>query len=79
MSKRQIKEFRPEEALSLIATDRDGGALACPCCGSPTVERTPPRERDSHESPGRILLACGKCGRQAGYMTTVGPAATRLS
>ncbi len=70
MSKRQVKEFRPEEALSLIAADRDGGDLACPCCGSDTVERNPPRERDANESPGRIQLACGSCGRHAGYVTT---------
>ena len=33
MGRRHVKEFRPDEALSLISADREGKVLRCPSCG----------------------------------------------
>jgi len=68
MGRRGVKEYRAQEALALIAADRDGEPLVCPSCGSPEVGR-PPRRRDSKgpAEPRRVTLACADCGRQALY------------
>lgn len=67
MSRRQTKEFRPDEALSLISADRAGKSLPCPSCGNATLDRTPPRTR-APEFVGRVQLTCGACGRLVTYI-----------
>ncbi len=67
MSRRHVKEFRPDEALSLISADREGKSLPCPSCGNVTVDRSPPRSLTG-EPVGRIQLACGGCGRLVTYI-----------
>jgi len=65
VGRRHVKEFRPDEALSLISADRDGKRLRCPSCGSESVERNPPRA----EGPtGRVHLLCDGCGRVVSYI-----------
>ena len=66
MGRRGIKEYRPAEALALIAADRDHGTLVCPSCSSTRITRTPPREVLDH--PGRVTLHCEACGRTANYL-----------
>jgi hypothetical protein len=68
MGRRHVKEFRPDEALSLISADREGKLLRCPSCGSDTVERDPPRPSDGAETPGRVQLLCDGCGRLVAYI-----------
>jgi hypothetical protein len=70
VSRRHVKEFRPDEALSLISADREGKVLRCPSCASNTVHRTPDRsEGGSHPiAEGRVTLACGACGRVVSYI-----------
>jgi hypothetical protein len=68
MGRRHVKEFRPDEALSLISADREGKQLRCPSCGSDTVERDPPRPSDGAETPGRVQLLCDGCGRLVAYI-----------
>lgn len=68
MGRRHVKEFRPDEALSLISADREGKLLRCPSCGSESVERTPPRPLDGAPTPGRVGLICGACGRVVSYI-----------
>lgn len=68
MGRRHVKEYRPDEALSLISTDREGKLLRCPSCGSEAVERTPPRPSDGSPTPGRVGLICGACGRVVSYI-----------
>jgi len=60
-----VKEFRPDEALSLISADRDGKRLRCPSCGSDSVERDPPR---AEGKVGRVHLLCDGCGRVVSYI-----------
>ena len=64
MSRRHVKEFRPDEALSLITADREGKALQCPSCGSDSVNRNP----HSRTERGRVALSCGGCGRLVEYV-----------
>lgn len=68
MGRRHVKEFRPDEALSLISADREGKTLRCPSCGSESVERTPPRPGPGIPTPGRVGLLCGACGRVVSYI-----------
>ena len=65
MGRRGIKEYRPAEALALIAADRDHKPLLCPSCGGAAVERRP--RRGSQEG-GRITLTCSGCSRSAVYL-----------
>ena len=75
MSRRHVKEFRPDEALSLISADREGRALpACPCCGAAAVARSPGRPDDGHPVPGPVTLTCGACGRIVSYIDRGSPA-----
>jgi len=68
MGRRGVKEYRAQEALALIAADRDGEPLVCPSCGSPKVARTPRRRNSKGPAePRRVTLACAECGRQALY------------
>jgi len=65
VGRRGIKEYRPAEALTLIAADRDHKPLLCPSCGGAAIERRP--RRGSQEG-GRITLKCSACGRSAVYL-----------
>jgi predicted RNA-binding Zn-ribbon protein involved in translation (DUF1610 family) len=68
MGRRGVKEYRAQEALALIAADRDGERLVCPSCGSGKVARTPRRRNAKGPfEPRRVTLACSECGRQALY------------
>ena len=67
VTRRHHKEFRPDEALSLISADRNGKCVPCPSCGSDTVERSPARDAD-HSTGGRVQLACESCGRVVAYI-----------
>ena len=73
MSRRHVKEFRPDEALGLICADREGKALPCPSCGAAGVTRSPIRPGDGHPVEGRVTLTCGTCGRVVTYIDR-GPA-----
>lgn len=66
MGRRGVKEYRPAEALALIAADRDHGTLVCPSCSSTRISRTPPRDALDH--PGRVTLHCDACSRTANYL-----------
>jgi len=68
MSRRHVKEFRPDEALSLIIADREGKSLRCPSCGGGTVLRTPSRPGEGPPVPGRVSLECPACGRLVAYI-----------
>ena len=69
MSRRHVKEFRPDEALSLISADREGKVLRCPSCASNAVQRTPDRSGGgSSTAEGRVVLMCGACGRVVSYI-----------
>lgn len=68
MGRRHVKEYRPDEALSLISADREGKSLRCPCCGSDTIGRTPDRCSDESRQPGRVQLCCDSCGRLVSYI-----------
>ena len=68
MSRRHVKEFRPDEALGLIAADREGKVMACPSCGAATVSRSPARPNDGHPVEGRVTLMCAACGRVVTYI-----------
>ncbi|HXE58457.1 MAG TPA: hypothetical protein VNK43_10695 [Gemmatimonadales bacterium] len=73
MGRRGIKEYRPAEALVLIAADRDQRPLVCPTCGA-EVERNPKRLPDGTAPPaGRVTLHCTGCSRSAIYLAA-GPA-----
>src|SRR5258708_6920696 len=65
VSRRHVKEFRPDEALSLISADREGKSLRCPSCGSDAVARTPVA---TQVATGRVSLACAACGRVVSYI-----------
>lgn len=73
MSRRHVKEFRPDEALCLISADREGKAVGCPCCGAQTVERSPARPADGHPVPGPVTLTCSACGRVVSYIDRGSP------
>lgn len=68
MGRRHVKEFRPDEALSLISADREGKLLNCPSCGSGPVTRDPARASSELSLTGRVQLACGACGRLVSYI-----------
>ncbi len=68
MGRRHVKEFRPDEALSLIIADREGKSLPCPCCGGGTVVRTPCRSKEGLPVAGRVSLECAACGRVVAYI-----------
>jgi len=74
MSRRHVKEFRPEEALGLISADRAGEPLQCPCCGASAVRRIPRRSGESHPG-GRVTLTCSACGRLVTYIDRGGESA----
>jgi hypothetical protein len=67
LGRRGIKEYRPGEALSLIALDREGKTLVCPSCGAAKVLRTP--KRTAPAEAGRVTLHCDACGRNASYLS----------
>jgi predicted RNA-binding Zn-ribbon protein involved in translation (DUF1610 family) len=69
VGRRGTKEYRPAEALALIAADRDHRALVCPSCGAAAIERRP---RRSSQEGGRITLRCATCGRSAVYLSPAG-------
>lgn len=71
MGRRHVKEFRPDEALSLISADRETKTLCCPSCGSDAIERTPGRSQTSLPGTGRVVLACGACGRLVSYIDRI--------
>ena len=75
MGRRHVKEFRPDEALSLISADREIRPLRCPSCGSESIERTPGRSHDPVVGEGRVVLACGACGRLVSYIDRIERAA----
>ncbi len=77
MSRRHVKEFRPDEALSLIIADREGKCLRCPSCGGGPVVRTPSRAEDSPPIAGRVSLECPACGRLVAYIDRVEATAIR--
>ena len=66
VGRRGTKEYRPAEALALIAADRDHRALVCPSCGAAAIERRP---RRSSQEGGHITLRCATCGRSAVYLS----------
>ena len=68
MGRRHVKEFRPDEALSLISADREGKVLRCPSCGCEAVERDPPRPSDGGGTPGQVQLLCDGCRRLVAYI-----------
>lgn len=67
VSRRHVREFRPDEALSLIIADRDRQPLRCPSCGSDAIQRVPARCREEDGPQGRIQLCCGGCTRLVSY------------
>jgi hypothetical protein len=77
MGRRHVKEFRPDEALSLIIADREGRSLPCPSCGGGTMVRTPCRAEEGQAVIGRVSLECASCGRVVSYIDRAGtPAAS---
>lgn len=66
MTRRNQKEYRPDEALDLIASDRAETELSCPSCGSSAFTRDPARRLDA-PNPGRVTLSCVGCGRSVCY------------
>lgn len=76
MSRRHVKEFRPDEALSLIIADREGKSLRCPSCGGGML-RTPSRPEDGPPVAGRVSLNCAGCGRIVAYIDRTEATATR--
>ncbi|HEX3927212.1 MAG TPA: hypothetical protein VHW65_04385 [Gemmatimonadales bacterium] len=71
-SRRHVKEFRPDEALSLISADREGRLLRCPSCASDAITRTPPRVEEAAVTTARVVLLCGACGRVVAYVAPSG-------
>lgn len=78
MGRRHVKEFRPDEALSLISADREGRPLNCPTCGSESVERDPPRDEDHPAATSRVQLSCSGCGRLVSYVDRAASVAAGL-
>lgn len=77
MGRRKIKEYRPSEALALIAADRDQQPLVCPVCGKGAISRIPKRPPRSRSSRGgRIRLHCTACDRSAAYTQSPGDRST---
>jgi hypothetical protein len=68
VGRRHVKEYRPDEALSLISADREGKTLPCPCCGTPAVDRSPHRPCDGLPIAGPVTLTCVGCGRVVSYI-----------
>ena len=67
VGRRGIKEYRAPEALALIAADREHSPLACPSCGTRSIQRVP-RRRGVVTASERITLTCQTCGRHASYI-----------
>src|SRR6266550_8737283 len=67
VGRRGIKEYRAPEALALIAADREHAPLACPSCGTRSIQRVP-RRRGVVTASERITLTCQTCGRHASYI-----------
>ena len=67
MGRRGIKEYRPGEALTLIALDREGKPLVCHSCGAAKVLRNP--KRIAPGEAGRVTLHCDACSRNASYLS----------
>lgn len=76
MGRRHVKEYRPDEALSIISADREGRAIQCPSCGSGAMERTPDRPLDGASTLGRVVLTCGQCARLVAYIDRSGVSTT---
>ncbi|HEY4320260.1 MAG TPA: hypothetical protein VGM77_03695 [Gemmatimonadales bacterium] len=72
MSRRHVKEYRPDEALTLISADRERKPLQCPCCGAITVGRSPLRPCDPTATFGRVTLTCASCERVVSYIDRAG-------
>ena len=70
MGRRGVKEYRADEALQLILSDRDQEPLACPSCGNADIERTPKRRLSSArwDRYRQVTLVCTSCGRRASYV-----------
>ena len=70
MGRRGVKEYRADEALQLILSDRDEEPLRCPSCGGGEFERTPKRRlsRARWDRYRHVTLKCTKCGRRASYV-----------
>jgi hypothetical protein len=71
VGRRGIKEYRAQEALILIAADRDQRPLVCPSCGSVDVDRVPERSSSEDAQGGRVTLHCTACSRSAAYIARV--------
>jgi RNase P subunit RPR2 len=65
VGRRGIKEYRPAEALNLIAADRDHKPLVCPSCSASAIDREPKRH---DQLSSRVTLTCEACGRTASYL-----------
>jgi len=70
MGRRGVKEYRADEALQLILSDRDQEPMSCPSCGSDEIERTPKRRLSSArwDRYRQVTLRCAACGRRASYV-----------
>jgi hypothetical protein len=68
MGRRHVKEFRPDEALSLISADRAGKTVICPCCGADAMARSPVRGCVGDLALGPVTLTCAGCGRVVSYI-----------
>jgi DNA-directed RNA polymerase subunit RPC12/RpoP len=68
MGRRHVKEFRPDEALSLIIADRETRPLRCPSCGSDAIQRSPGRQLTEDHTVCRVILACQACKRIVSYI-----------
>ena len=77
MSRRHVKEFRPDEALGLISADREGKVVNCPGCGAAAMERSPVRDHDEHHAAAPVTLTCHACGRVVTYVDRQGLAVPR--
>ena len=70
MGRRGVKEYRADEALQLILSDRDHEPLSCPSCGNAEIDRTPKRRLSTArwDRYRQVTLMCKKCGRRAAYV-----------
>ncbi len=70
MGRRGVKEYRADEALQLILSDRDQDPMCCPSCGSDKIERTPKRRLSSArwDRYRHVTLRCTSCNRHASYV-----------
>lgn len=68
VTRRHHKEYRPDEALSLITADREARPSRCPSCGGGSIIRHPVRVADEPAPPGRVTLTCEACERVVSYI-----------